>query len=434
MTHECGASDSGELNRASVSHIRKTSIMSRITHLSDGDLEAMLADIESDRAERKQSFKGDSPNKVRVDVCAFANDLPDHRAAGVVFIGVKDDGTPAELPITDELLRELADIKTDGRILPPPTLTVQKRTLRGSDVAVIVVEPSDSPPVRFDGRVHIRIGSRRGIASAQDERILNEKRRFRDQPFDIHPVPTATLDDLNRRLFEDEYLPSAFAPDILEANGRSYEQRLAACKMIASAADPTPTVLGLLCLGIRGRDFLPGAYVQFLRIDGTDYDSPIVDEALIDGPIGQMVRQMDEKLSSHNRVAVDFTSGSTERRASIYPLVALQQLTRNAILHRSYEATNAPIRVYWFADRIEIQSPGGPFGTVTPENFGQPGITDYRNPNVAEAMRVLGFVQRFGFGIQLARRELSRNGNPDLEVTTSGQSVLCRVRPAGAQQ
>ena len=66
-------------------------------------------------------------------------------------------------------------------------------------------------------------------------------------------------------------------------------------------------------------------------------------------------------------------------------------------MHRTYESTNAPVRVSWFSDRIEILSPGGPFGAVTADTFGQHGITDYRNPNLA--MRTLGFVQRFGVGI-----------------------------------
>jgi ATP-dependent DNA helicase RecG len=95
---------------------------------SDQELEALLDDLESDRAERKESFKGDAPARVRQAVCAFANDLPDHRCPGIVFIGAKDDGAPAGLAITDELLRNLADIKTDGKILPPPTLVVEKKT------------------------------------------------------------------------------------------------------------------------------------------------------------------------------------------------------------------------------------------------------------------------------------------------------------------
>lgn len=197
---------------------------------TDIELEAMLTDLESDRVERKESFKGDAPQKVREAVCAFANDLPNYQQAGVIFIGVTDQGEPAALAITDEILTQLADIKSDGNILPPPTLTVTKRTLLGTTVAVILVLPSDSPPVRYRGRIYIRIGPRRGIASAQDERILNEKRRFCDLPFDVQPVPSATRSDLNRRFFEEEYLPSAFAPDILAANERTYEQRLAAPK------------------------------------------------------------------------------------------------------------------------------------------------------------------------------------------------------------
>jgi ATP-dependent DNA helicase RecG len=74
---------------------------------------------------------------------------------------------------------------------------------------------------------------------------------------------------LNRRLFEDRYLPAALAPEVLAANDRTLEQRLAATKMIVTADEPTPTVLGVLVLGNRPRDFLPGAYVQFLRIAGT---------------------------------------------------------------------------------------------------------------------------------------------------------------------
>src|SRR4051812_19780246 len=170
-----------------------------MTNYTDAQLETMLADVESDLVERKESFAGDAPTKVREAVCAFANDLPDHRRAGVVFIGARDRaGEPSGIAVTDELLLNLADIKTDGNIVPPPTLTIAKRTLHGAEMAVITVEPSDSPPVRFRGRVHIRIGPRRGIASAQDERILTEKRRSGDRPFDVHPLPSATLADLDR--------------------------------------------------------------------------------------------------------------------------------------------------------------------------------------------------------------------------------------------
>ena len=389
--------------------------MTKMTNYSNQDLERMLAELESDQVERKQSFRGDAPTSAREATCAFANDLPDHRSAGVIFIGVRDDGTPTGLEVTDELLRQLADIKTDGNTLPPPTMTVSKRRLRGADVAVITVEPADSPPVSFRGRIWIRIGPRRGIASAQDERILNEKRRAGDKPFDVHPMPSATLSDLDRARFETEYLSAAFAPDLLAANDRTYEQRLATTKMIVAVDETVPTTLGVLVLGTRTRDFLPGAYIQFLRVAGRELADPIVDEQVIDGPLADVLRRIDEKLTAHNRIAVDITGGPRELRTPGYPLAALQQLVRNAVMHRTYEATNAPVRVYWYDDRIEFTNPGGPFGAVSIENFGQPGIADYRNPNLAEALRVLGFVQRFGAGLAIARRELQNNGNPPPE-------------------
>ncbi len=99
-------------------------------------------------------------------------------------------------------------------------------------------------------------------------------------------------------------------------------------------------------------------------------------------------------------------------------------------MHRTYENTNMPVKVHWFDDRIEIISPGGPFGAVTRENFGQPGIADYRNPNLAEALKVLGFVQKFGVGIQTARAELKKNGNPELEFQVEPTTVLATVRRA----
>jgi ATP-dependent DNA helicase RecG len=83
----------------------------------------MLTDLESDRVERKASFKGEAADRVREAVCAFANDLAGHGQPGVVFIGAQDDGTPAKgFVVSDELLRQLADIKTDGNIVPPPSL------------------------------------------------------------------------------------------------------------------------------------------------------------------------------------------------------------------------------------------------------------------------------------------------------------------------
>ena len=396
--------------------------------LNDQELESLLNDTESDRAERKKSFKGDVPKKARQAICAFANDLPNHNQPGVLFIGAKDNGEPSGLQVTDQLLRSIADMKTDGNILPLPVLSVEKRMLKGAEMAVVTVMPSDMPPVKYEGRIWIRTGPRRSIANEQEERMLNEKRRYKNLPFDIYPVPSANITDFARVIFENEYLPAAFATDVLDANSRTYEERLASCKMIVSPNDTTPTVLGLLTLGKTPQDFLPGAYIQFLRINGTELADPVIDEENIGGTLVDMLRRTEEKLKSHNRAAIDITSAPTHQKEMPYPPAAIQQILYNAVLHRTYESTNAPVRVYWFNDRIEINSPGGPYGNVTIENFGSPGITDYRNPNIGDVLKTLGFIQAFGRGIAVAKKVMQENGNPEPEFELNSSTVICILR------
>ena len=95
---------------------------------------------------------------------------------------------------------------------------------------------------------------------------------------------------------------------------------------------------------------------------------------------------------------------------------------RNAAIHRNYENSNTPVRISWLADRVEILSPGSAFGEVGRGNFGQ-GATSYRNPTIAEAMKNMGFMQRFGIGIATARR-----GAGGERQSTSGVRRSGRVR------
>ena len=200
--------------------------------------------------------------------------------------------------------------------------------------------------------------------------------------------------------------------------------------MIAPGDERIATVLGVLVIGRNPQDFLPGAYVQFLRIDGNALTDNILDSEEIRGAIPELLRRLDEKLIAHNRTAVDFTTSVLEQRTELYPIPALQQITRNAVMHRTYEATHAPIRVSWFNDRIEVFSPGGAFGVITEANFGQPGLTDYRNPNLAEAMKNLGYVQRFGVGIPTAKKLLTEAGHSEPEFEINDNYVVVTIKAA----
>ena len=97
-----------------------------------------------------------------------------------------------------------------------------------------------------------------------------------------------------------------------------------------------------------------------------------------------------------------------EKTVSKYPYWATRELLMNAIMHRDYES-NAPVAFYEYDDRIEIQNAGGLYGKVSANNF--PNVSDYRNPFIAEAMKVLGYVNRFSRGVYRVQKELEENGN-----------------------
>jgi ATP-dependent DNA helicase RecG len=387
--------------------------------LTRDQLRERARNLEADNVERTRSTI--DTDKFGEAICAFANDLPDRRETGILIIGVNDDGSCGGIAITDQLLRNLAGIRSDGNLHPFPVMSVRRDNIDGCPVAVVEVEPAENPPVRYRGRAWVRVGPTRRVATGEEERRLTEKRRWGNLSFDQHPEQGASLDDLDISRFREEYLPSSVPADILDQNHRGETDQMKALRLLHSNGHPT--VLAILLLGKDPRRWFPGAYIQFVRFDGPKITDPVRDQKEITGPLSVILRQIDEILSAHNAVAADSSSG-IEIQYPEYPLIALQELVRNAVIHRSYEGSNAPVKLYWYSDRIEIISPGGPFGQVSPETFGRPNVVDYRNPAVAEAVKNLGYAQRFGLGIPRAQAQLERNGNPPARFEVQPNAIL----------
>lgn len=391
--------------------------------LTDAELQALFVDKESDRAERKRN--ANDATKIRQAICAMANDLPDHRRPGVIFVGQENDGSCTNLTIDERLLETLGGWRGDGQFQPFPLMTVTAKTIQGCSVAVIEVQPSDNPPVKFEGRVWIRVGPRRAVASPEEERRLVEKRRWRDLPFDAQGVGDAKLSDLDLRRFATEFLPAVVPADVLAQNNRTQEQQLSALRLLRP--EGMPTVAAVLALGLNPQAWFPGAYVQFLRLDGLSLTDQILDSHEVSGTLSDQIQRLDELIAINIRRPVK-VGGPIRTEYPDYPIEALRQLVRNALVHRVYDGTNAPVRITWYSDRIEIQSPGGPYGQVTQDNFGKIGVADYRNPTIAGLMLSLGFMERFGVGIAIARKALRDNGNAELEFEVNAQHVLAIVK------
>ena len=388
--------------------------------MNDFNINDLLSDMESDRIERTISTT--DTNKFAEAICAFSNDLPNYKKAGYLLIGVDDKtGIPCGLTVTDAILKNLAAIRNNGNILPQPAMTVEKFTLPEGDVAVVKVMPSLQPPVRFRGKIWVRIGPSKATANETDERILTEKRTSNAKTFDAMAVIGTEIKEINLSVFKEKYLPTAIDPEIIEQNGREIKIQLASLRLYDLKYD-CPTYAGILLLADNPEYYLAGAYIQYVKFDGLDKASPIINQKKFTGNLVEVTKKIVDFIEFNivQDKIVRSNDSFKHREESNYPKLVLRELLMNAIMHRDYES-NAPIHFYEYKDRIEIQNAGFLYGGANVANF--PNVNDYRNPIVGEILKNLDYVEKFSVGINTVKRALAENGNPepvfDLSLETS---------------
>jgi len=373
--------------------------------ITQDELTKILTTSETDRIEKTVS-KTDA-DKFGEAICAFSNDMAANNLPGYLLIGVNDDGSLNKTTINENLLQTLMSFRTDGRIVPPPSMVVTKFTYPTGDIAVVEVQPSSVPPVRYKGKVCVRIGARKAYANETEERRLSEKRSTFARSFDTQPCMGSQLSDLSVDIFKITYLPTAIDEETLISNGREIKEQLSSLKFYDLKAD-CPTYAGILMFGKNPLYFISGAAIQYVRFIGQDEVSDFDYEVKFNGDLTTQMRVIDDFIKSQIVKKVQYKLG--EEYTSSYPASAIQELLYSAIIHKDYQS-NAAIKFYEFSNRIEIINPGGLFGDARPENF--PNKNDYRNPTLAEAAKNLGFINSFNIGIKRAKAALLKNGNPE---------------------
>ena len=362
--------------------------------ISKEELEKQLLDLENSRIERTISTT--KTDKFGEAICAFCNDFPDSQQAGYLIIGANDNGTRSGLKVTDDIQLNIAAIRADGHIQPQPAMAIEKFTFPDGELLVAEVQPSSFPPVRYKGVIWIRVGARRAIANDAEEKILYEKRAANIRTFDAMPCTDAILDDLDIKMFKTEYLPKAFPDELMTEDKRDIKQQLQALGFYDLRFD-CPTYAGIILFGNNPTKFLSGCYTQYVRFAGKDRAGEILNDHKFDGNLVKVLGKMDTfvELSIAKEKPISI-SALREMKVISYPYYATRELLMNAIMHRDYES-NSPTRFYEFDNYIEIQNAGGLYGKARPENF--PEVNDYRNPVIAEAMKVLGYMNRYNRGI-----------------------------------
>ena len=372
-------------------------------------------------------------NKILEAVCAMANDLPGQGQAGVIVLGVRNDGVPVGLPYATAQERDAARLKiadnlNSTKLLPHPSYRIEETELlhdgKPRYLMALVVEPCAVPPVvKANGRAYVRSTAQTRAANDADYARLMERRP--NVPFDLRPCAEVGLSELPLALLREDWAERK-ARDAEEFP--SFERWLQ-LKDLARLKNNVycPTYACLLLYASSPDTYLPGAYIDLAMYPSSGYEESPTLRKIIKGPLGDQIRMALFILSTIN-LDSPVSDGITEKYLPMYPEEAFQELVSNMVQHRAYDATRAPSRIECFSDRIVFSNPGGPYGLASSAPFGD--HSDYRNPTVTAGLVEQGYIQKLGRGVRRANAHLSKNGNPPLEVKINGfTSLTLKKRP-----
>lgn len=163
-----------------------------------------------------------------------------------------------------------------------------------------------------------------------------------------------------------------------------------------------PTLVGILFFGREPQRFYPAFTITLVHFAGTSTapatrDDPLyLDNREFNGTIPAMVEgaraAIYEKLSKRAVV-----KGFVRQDVPEYPEFAYREALLNAVGHRDYSLDGSFIQVRLFADRLEVQSPGGLGGHLTVDSIVYEQYT--RNPHVVRLLEDLGYVEHRGLGV-----------------------------------
>lgn len=292
---------------------------------------------------------------------AFAN-----AEGGAVFLGVRDDQVVQGIPA--DRLRQVeawgANIATHN--CDPPIRPIFRSVVlpdaAGTLHHVLLLEIHKALYVHRTtaGRWLVRVGtSKRDLTQQELSRLFQE--RGRTFVFDETPVLDATEEDLDGDLLR-EHLGSP--------QGIDWRRLLLNRRILVGHSDgrDCPTVGALLAFARDPSRYLPGAFIEAAVYRGTRRNSDdLVHADPMRGPVGT---QVDRAVEFVNRFMLRPARKDVGREDfPQYVLGAIHEAVVNAVAHRDYSIPGSKIRLFMYADRLEVISPGGLPNTVTLETM-----------------------------------------------------------------
>jgi ATP-dependent DNA helicase RecG len=373
---------------------------------------------ELDGVEVKAAHTG-TPADLFKPLSAFAN----RSGGGVLLFGLDEDagfrvvgvGNPRKL---QEDLSGLA-----AQMEPPlrPSFSVEE--LDGGIVVAVEV-----PEISYDQKPSYH--RPHGLHEGSFIRVGNSTRRMSDyeiysfissrtQPkFDAEPIIEATPEDLDRGKLDEYLAQQRKARSNAPYWSLPFEQILSQLRIVIDTDGILrPTLAGLLMFGAYPQRFEQQMVVVFLQFYGTTTteEAPsgerFLDNRKFEGTIKEIIDSATAYVMAGMRKG-SLIRGVTRKDIPEYPEVALREAIVNAVAHRDYShfVRGSHIQVRMFADRLEVENPGGLYGGVTVDKLQEGQST--RNRLLVQLMEDMHLVENRGSGIDAMLDAMQKRGLP----------------------
>ena len=374
-------------------------------------------------------FAGNVPKSPRRDdfadeLAAFAN-----TDGGVMLCGVTDNGdvqgmSREEMDALEQLLTEVCTDKIKPPIRP---IIIRREIEEGKPFLVVQVAQGDTQH-DSPGGSYYRVGSsKRPMTSDERLRLAQQRAQSRFLWFDKQPVQGTGFGSLDESLWKP----------LLSAEGAAAPE-LALEKMGILTNDENgiarATVAGVLLCTRSPKEWLPNACISATCYRGKDRASGQIDAQTITGPLNRQIAEAVAFTIRNMRV------GAYKNPARIdlpqYSEKALFEAIVNAVVHRDYAIQGSRIRISMFADRLEIDSPGGLPNNLTIDSMDVRQST--RNEALASMLGRISvgdiqgsgerqfFMERRGDGVPTILRETRdlSGKNPEYQLIDNSDFVL----------
>lgn len=391
--------------------------------------------VESSRVELKGGWNaGPTAWQVLHSICAFANDL-DNLNGGYVVLGVDERDGEAQLPPRGLDAREVDAaqkwIRGHCKRIDPEYQPVLSPELYMDRLILVVwapgseVRPHQAPAGdRGERRYYVRQGT--STVAAQDGVLTRLMQATARVPFDDRRAHEATLDDL-REAKVREFLHDIHSGLAREPEAHEVYRKLRLCARVNG--HEVPRNVGLLMFSDDPERWFPGARIEVVQLG--DAGGTVLDERVFRGPLHEQLRHALQYLQglSTEHLRKRANAPQAEGWAS-FPYRALRESLVNAVYHRSYDGNPEPIKVFLFADRMEITSHPGPVDGIAREHLA-PGrrvpSVPARNRRIGELLKELRLAEGRGTGVPSMYEDMRANGSPPPEFDFDDARTYFRV-------